>query len=149
MPGMDVRAEDTLKVTTTVAAPVEQAFRTFTEGLAGWWPREYTWAQDTLDTIAIEPRAGGRCFERGPHGFHCDWGRVLAWEPPRRLVFTWQIAPDRAPEPNPAKASEVEARFVADGPRPPGSSWSTGASPATATAATATGRPSPRRRAGR
>jgi uncharacterized protein YndB with AHSA1/START domain len=84
-----------------VAAPVERAFATFSDGLAGWWPREYTWAQDTLETIAIEPREGGRCFERGPHGFHCDWGRVLAWDPPDRLAFTWQIGPDRVPEPNP------------------------------------------------
>jgi uncharacterized protein YndB with AHSA1/START domain len=116
VPGMDVRPEDTLHHATTVAAPVERAFATFSDGLAGWWPREYTWAQDTLETIAIEPREGGRCFERGPHGFHCDWGRVLAWDPPDRLVFTWQIGPDRVPEPNPAKASEVEVRFVADGP---------------------------------
>ncbi|WP_419539844.1 SRPBCC domain-containing protein [Natronogracilivirga saccharolytica] len=57
----------------------------------------------------------GRCFERGPHGFECDWGRVLAFDPPSRIVFTWQIAPDRVPEPNPQKASEIEVLFVEKG----------------------------------
>jgi uncharacterized protein YndB with AHSA1/START domain len=67
-----------------------------------------------LDTIAIEPRAGGRCFERGPHGFECDWGRVLAYDPPRRLAFLWQISPRREPVSDPARASEVEVVFVAE-----------------------------------
>ena len=55
------------------------------------------------------------CFELGPHGFRCDWGRVLAWEPPGRLVLAWQIGPTRVPKPDPAKASEVEVRFERDG----------------------------------
>jgi uncharacterized protein YndB with AHSA1/START domain len=101
--------------TVEVAASQQRAFELFTDGMAGWWPREYTWAGDVLELIAIEPRAGGRCFERGPHGFSCDWGRVLVWEPPRRLVFTWQISAERTPEPDPAKAGEVEVRFVASG----------------------------------
>lgn len=99
----------------TVRAPAELAFASFAD-LAAWWPREYTWAGVLLETIACEPREGGRCFERGPHGFSCDWGRVLAWEPPRRLVLAWQVSPRRVPEPDPARASEVEVRFVADGP---------------------------------
>ena len=94
----------------TVPVPAEAAFAAFAD-LAGWWPPEYTWAADTLEAIGIEPREGGHCFERGPHGFTLHWGRVLAWEPPARLVFTWQIAPDRVPQPNPARASEVEVRF--------------------------------------
>lgn len=100
----------------TVPAPAERAFAIFTEGLASWWPAEYTWSQDVLATIAIEPGEEGRCFERGPHHFECDWGRVLAWEPPRRLVFTWQISPRREPQPNPLKASEIEIRFEPEGP---------------------------------
>jgi uncharacterized protein YndB with AHSA1/START domain len=100
----------------TVPVPAERAFAVFTDGLATWWPREYTWAGDALDTIGIEPRAGGRCFELGPHGFRCDWGRVLVWDPPRRLVLAWQISPEPAPEPKPTKASEIEVRFVAEGP---------------------------------
>ncbi len=107
--------EKAIRRTMTVPASAEQAFAVFTEGLASWWPAEYTWSQEVLETIAIEPGAGGRCFERGPHHFECDWGRVLAWEPPRRLVFSWQISPGREPQPNPTKASEVELRFTPEG----------------------------------
>jgi uncharacterized protein YndB with AHSA1/START domain len=98
-----------------VDAPADRAFEHFTARLAAWWPSEYTWAGDTLETIAIEPREGGHCFERGPIDFQCDWGRVLVWEAPHRLVFSWQISPERAPQPDPDKASEVEVRFVEAG----------------------------------
>jgi uncharacterized protein YndB with AHSA1/START domain len=103
-------ADEPIRQAVTVPVPVDRAFSAFA-GLARWWPREYTWAADTLEDIGIEPREGGHCFERGPDGFTCHWGRVLTWDPPARLVLVWQIAPDRVPEPNPAKASEVEVRF--------------------------------------
>lgn len=105
---------ESIQRTYSVQVSVERAFDAFTDELATWWPPEYTWSKDTLDTIAIEPKEGGRCFERGPHGFECDWGRVLTWDPPDRLVFTWQISPTRVPEPNPDKASEVEVQFEAE-----------------------------------
>jgi uncharacterized protein YndB with AHSA1/START domain len=107
-------AADSISRAVVVPLPPEEAFRLFGPGLQRWWPREYTWGQEALDAIAIEPREGGFCYERGPHGFRCDWGRVLAWEPPRRLLFSWQIGPGREPVPDPAKASEVEVRFVAE-----------------------------------
>lgn len=107
--------EDAVRRTMTVPATAAQAFSIFTDKLATWWPPEYTWSQDVLDIIAIEPEEGGRCFERGPHGFECDWGRVLVWDPPHRLVFTWQISPRREPQPDPAQASEIEVRFVPAG----------------------------------
>lgn len=109
-------ATEAIRRTLTIEVPIDRAFTLFTDGLATWWPPEYTWAQDTLETMSIEPEEGGRCFERGPHGFSCDWGRVLVWAPPHRLVLSWQISPTRAPEPNPAKASEIEIRFESDGP---------------------------------
>jgi uncharacterized protein YndB with AHSA1/START domain len=99
----------------TVAVPPERAFATFTEGMTAWWPPEYTWAQKTLEHIAIEPEEGGHCFERGPHGFRCDWGRVVTCDPPSRIAFTWQISPQRVPQPDPSLASLVEVRFDADG----------------------------------
>jgi uncharacterized protein YndB with AHSA1/START domain len=108
------RNDEPLRCAVTVGGPPERAFVAFAEGFQGWWPREYTWSQEVLETIAIEPRVGGRCFERGPNGFECDWGRVLAWEPPHRIAFTWQIGPSREPVPNPARAGEVEVRFLAD-----------------------------------
>lgn len=101
-----------LRASRTVAAEPDAAFQVFTERLADWWVREFTWSgPDCLQTIAVEPRLGGMAYELGPHGFRLDWGRVLVWEPPQRLVFSWQIAPDRVPEPDPAKASEVEVHF--------------------------------------
>jgi len=98
-----------------VEVPVasERAFAAFTEDLGSWWPAEYTWGQTKLEDIAIEPKQGGRCHETGPHGFSCDWGRVVECEPPRRLVFTWQISPDRTPQPDPERSSEVEVNFEA------------------------------------
>lgn len=87
------------------------AFHLFTEGLTSWWPAEYTWSQGSVVNISIEPRKGGRCTEQGPYGFQCDWGRVLEWEPPKRLVFTWQIGLNREPQPDPAQASTLEIEF--------------------------------------
>jgi uncharacterized protein YndB with AHSA1/START domain len=91
------------------------AFRAFTEGFGRWWPPEYTWAGPVLETIGMEPGEGGLCFERGPHGFRVDWGRVLAWEPPGRLGFSWQVSPQRQPVPDPDRASVVEVAFAAEG----------------------------------
>ena len=101
-----------IRWTRTVDVSPEEAFGVFAERLGEWWPREYTWSGEMLETIAIEPGEGGRCYELGPHGFHCDWGRVLVWAPGERLVLAWQISPRREPEPNPAKASEIEVRFT-------------------------------------
>jgi hypothetical protein len=99
-----------------VPLSAERAFGFFTKDFALWWPREYTWGQDVVEDIGFEQREGGLCFERGPYGFRCDWGRVLSWQPPHRLVLAWQIGPRREPEPNPSRASSVEVMFVADTP---------------------------------
>lgn len=109
-------AVEPIKHTVTVPIPPDRAFELFVDELATWWPAEYTWAGDALETIAIEPEEGGRCFERGPHGFECDWGRVITWNSPHRLGFTWQVSPARVPEPNPNKASDVDVRFVDETP---------------------------------
>jgi len=111
----DQATEDAIRFTLTVPASAERAYAVFAEEFDSWYPSEYTWSQDVLDTIGIEGREGGRCFERGPHGFWIDWGRVLVWDPPYRLVFTWQVSPRREPVPDPAKASEVEVRFHEEG----------------------------------
>jgi uncharacterized protein YndB with AHSA1/START domain len=105
---------DAIRYTLTVPVPPSDAFSLFARRLAEWWPREYTWSQNVLEDIGIEGRPDGLCSERGPHGFRCDWGRVLAWEPPGRLVLAWQISPRREPEPNPERASTIELRFDAE-----------------------------------
>lgn len=108
--------EDAIRLTLPLPTSAERADAVFTDGFASWYPGEYTWSRDVLETIGIEGRKGGRCFERGPHGFWIDWGRVLVWEPPTRLVFSWQIGPGREPVPDPGGASEVELRFHEEGP---------------------------------
>jgi uncharacterized protein YndB with AHSA1/START domain len=98
----------------TVDAPIERAFAVFTEGIATWWPHgESHNVGPTPADAVIEPFAGGRCYARAhADGTETDWGRVLAWEPPGRLVFAWLLTPQWQFEPDPAKASEVEVRFT-------------------------------------
>jgi uncharacterized protein YndB with AHSA1/START domain len=103
---------ESLRASVTVDVPPERAFELFTEGLGQWWPREFSWSQDALEEMGIEPHEDGFAYERGPHGFTIHWGRVLTCETPQRLVFTWQIAADRSPQPDPDKASEVEVLFT-------------------------------------
>lgn len=105
---------DAIRYTLTVPLQPSEAFALFTERLAQWWPHEYTWGQGVLEDIGVESRPDGLCYERGPHGFRCDWGRVLIWQPPSRLTLAWQISPRREPEPNAARASTVELRFDAE-----------------------------------
>jgi uncharacterized protein YndB with AHSA1/START domain len=95
----------------TVDAPPERAFEAFTAELGRWWPLAYTYAGVDLDTAVVEPRAGGLWFERDRAGRETAWGEIRAWEPPSRLVLSFAVSPDRAPEPE-ARASEVEIRFV-------------------------------------
>lgn len=96
-----------IRISIDLPVPPEHAFAGFID-LDAWWPREYTWSGEVLDRVAMEVGEGGHCIEWGPHEFRYDWGRVLRWDPPTRLLFTWQIGPDRTPQPDPARASEVE-----------------------------------------
>jgi uncharacterized protein YndB with AHSA1/START domain len=105
-----------LRGTITVAVPVEKAFRIFTESFGTWWPADYHIGGADMADALLEPRVGGRWYEKGVDGSECDWGTVLAWEPPHRLVITWQINGQWQYDPDPAHASEVEVRFLADGP---------------------------------
>ncbi|HYY79591.1 MAG TPA: SRPBCC family protein [Actinomycetes bacterium] len=102
--------------TVTVGVPVERAFRVFTDSFNSWWPPEYHIGGADIAEAVLEPRPGGRWYERGVDGSECDWGRVLAWEPPHRLVVTWQINGEWQYDPDPEHASEIEVRFTADGP---------------------------------
>jgi uncharacterized protein YndB with AHSA1/START domain len=104
-----------VRKTITVEAPQETAFRVFTTGMSTWWPLEthHIGAVAAKEAV-VEPRVGGRCFERGVDGSECTWGHVRVWEPPSRYVFTWEISADFKIDPN--VASEVEVRFIAEGP---------------------------------
>lgn len=97
----------------SVAAPREVAWRVFTEKMSTWWPlQSHKIGKVAAVDAVIEPRAGGRWYERGEDGSTCDWGRVLSWEPPGRLVLSWQISADWAFDP--ALETEVEIRFIAE-----------------------------------
>jgi uncharacterized protein YndB with AHSA1/START domain len=100
----------------TVGVPIERAFRVFTASFNTWWPHQYHIGQAEIAEAILEPREGGRWYERGVDGSECDWGRVLAWEPPHRLVVTWQINGQWQYDADPEHASEIEVRFTADGP---------------------------------
>jgi len=95
-----------------VEAPLEAAWQVFVDG--SWWPKDKQIGSEPIERSVIEPREGGRWFERGVDGAECDWGQVLAWEPPHRLVLSWHIGTTWQYDPDPAKASEVEIRFVAE-----------------------------------
>jgi len=100
----------------TVAVDQQRAFDVFTAGMSDWWLREshYIGAQSP-DAVVMEPGAGGRWFERAPDGAECDWGRVLEWEPPTRVLLAWHLDADWKYDPDPAGATEIEVRFVPEG----------------------------------
>ncbi len=97
-----------------VHAPATVAWKVFTERMGSWWPlaTHHIGKANAVDAV-IEPRVGGRWFERGEDGSTCDWGRVLLWEPPSRLVLSWDISADW--QADPTLKSEVEVRFIAEG----------------------------------
>ncbi|MBB2923323.1 SRPBCC family protein [Cellulomonas cellasea] len=106
---------DPIVRTLTVAAPPERAFDVFTAGMARWWKADYHLGEQPLVDVVVEPRAGGRWFERDAAGTECEWGHVIAWEPPGRVVLAWQVGADWAFDP--ALVTEIEVRFTAeDGP---------------------------------
>ena len=86
---------------------VEHAFTTWTARTSTWWPTSHTVAGEPGLAVILEPRPGGRIFERTADGREADWGRIVAWEPPHRLVYTWHLRQDEA------DATEVEIRFDA------------------------------------
>lgn len=100
-----------------VDVPIEHAFSVYTEQIHTWWNPDHVLIDGPLETIVLEPRVGGRIVEHGTDGTECSWSRVLAYDPPRRLVFTWDITLAWAIEPDPARCSEIEVTFtpVTDG----------------------------------
>jgi uncharacterized protein YndB with AHSA1/START domain len=99
-----------------VAAPIERAFRAFSEDFDSIKPREHNMLGVEIAETVLEPRVGGHIYDRGVDGSECRWARVLAYEPPNRIVFSWDISPRWQIETDPDRTSEVEVRFIAEGP---------------------------------
>lgn len=111
------------EVHTAVSVPLDptRAFALFLNGMNSWWPPEIHVLASETCTVSVEPRPGGRWFERSPAGDELDWGKVLVYEPPSRLVLSWQLLPDPGYDPDvhdhpgvrydPALLTEVETTF--------------------------------------
>jgi uncharacterized protein YndB with AHSA1/START domain len=97
-----------------VNAPIERAFAVFTERFGDFKPREHNLLAVPIAETVFEPFVGGHIYDRGADGSVCRWARILAYEPPHRVVFSWDIGPTWQLESDPAKASEVEVRFTAE-----------------------------------
>jgi uncharacterized protein YndB with AHSA1/START domain len=97
-----------------VKASQAHAFEVFTSGLARWWPRTHSIGSAPAKTVAMETRLGGRWYELGEDGAETTVGKILAWEPPHRFVVSWDI--NSKWKPDSTVSSEVEVKFLADGP---------------------------------
>src|SRR6184192_3046594 len=104
-----------VRSTIVVDAPVEEAFTVFTRDIGTWWPPEHHLLEGELSEMVFEPRVGGYVHDRAVDGTECRWSRVLAYDPPRRVVFSWDINLQWQLEADPARASEIEVTFVPEG----------------------------------
>ena len=100
-----------------VEAPLERAFSVFTDGFGSFKPRDHNLLSVEIAETVFETHEGGNIYDRGVDGSECRWGRVLAFEPPERVVFSWDISPRWQIETDPESTSEVEVRFVAETPQ--------------------------------
>jgi uncharacterized protein YndB with AHSA1/START domain len=112
---MTTEAEQTaIRTETVVEAPIERAFRVFSKQFDKIKPREHNMLEVDIAETVFEPRAGGRIYDRGVDGSECQWARVLAYEPPERVLFSWDIDPQWRIETDLERTSEVEVRFIAE-----------------------------------
>src|SRR5215211_3702431 len=109
-------AETSVRTSIVVEAPMERAFTVFTEDFGGFKPPEHNMLEVEIAETVFETHVGGHIYDRGVDGSECRWARVLAYEPPNRVMFSWDISPQWQVETDPDKTSEVEVRFVAEAP---------------------------------
>ena len=106
--------QTSIRMEVVVDAAQDRAFKLFTEQFDKIKPREHNMLGVDIAESVFEPRAGGRIYDRGIDGSECQWARVLTYEPPERIVFTWDISPQWQLETDLSRASEVEIRFIAE-----------------------------------
>jgi uncharacterized protein YndB with AHSA1/START domain len=105
---------ETIRHNVVVNAPLEEAFRVFTEQFGDFKPREHNLLSVPIAETVFEPRVGGHIYDRGEDGTVCKWARIVAFEPPDRVLFTWDIGPTWQVQTDPTRCSEVEVRFLAE-----------------------------------
>jgi uncharacterized protein YndB with AHSA1/START domain len=110
-------AETSVRTSIVVEAPIERAFRVFTEDFGSFKPPEHNLLAVEIAETVFEPRVGGHLYDRGVDGSECRWARVLAYEPPERVVISWDISPQWQIETDLEKTSEVEVRFIPEAPQ--------------------------------
>jgi uncharacterized protein YndB with AHSA1/START domain len=114
---MTTQVQDTsVRTEVVVHVPIERAFAVFTEDFDSIKPRDHNMLAVEIAESVFEAREGGRIYDRGVDGSECQWARVLAYEPPHRVVFSWDISPRWQIESDHAKTSEVEVRFLSETP---------------------------------
>ena len=109
-------AQTSVRLEIVVEAPIDRAFRVFTERFGSFKPGEHNLLPVPIADTVFEPRVGGHVYDRGVDGSECRWARVLAYEPPGRVVISWDISPQWRLETDRAKTSEVEVRFISEAP---------------------------------
>src|SRR5260370_25004221 len=110
-------AAATVRPSVTVETPIDKAFRVFAEDFGRFKPPEHNLLGVEIAETVFEPRVGGHIYDRGVDGSACRWARVLAFDPPDRVVFSWDISPQWQIESDPDHTSEVEVRFVSETPQ--------------------------------
>jgi uncharacterized protein YndB with AHSA1/START domain len=114
---MTIQAQEaSVRTQIVVEAPIERAFRVFTQEFGSFKPPEHNLLGADIAETVFEPQVGGHLYDRGVDGSECRWARVLAYEPPGRVVISWDISPQWQLESDHEKTSEVEVRFVPETP---------------------------------
>lgn len=116
MSATDTTSSTSVSVDTYVDSSIDHAFRVFTLGIGSWWNPDHHLYDAPLETMTFEPWAGGHLIDRYTDGRECRWGRVLAYEPPTRVMFSWDISLEWQLESDLNRTSEVEVTFTAVGP---------------------------------
>jgi uncharacterized protein YndB with AHSA1/START domain len=114
---MTAQAQETsVRMQIVVEVPIDRAFRVFTEDFGSFKPPEHNMLGVEIAETVFEPRVGGHLYDRGVDGSECRWARVLAYEPPNRVVISWDISPQWQIETNLERTSVVEVRFISEAP---------------------------------
>jgi len=109
-------AGTSVRASVLVEAPIDRAFKVFTEDIGTWWSPDHHILEGDLAGMVFEPRVGGHIYDRATDGRECRWARVLAYEPPQRVVFSWDINNQWQIETDHDKSSEIEVTFRPEGP---------------------------------